>query len=114
MEPFRGPRPTCTRCGSPNPDHYNPSGDLVCRACAALPALDAQIEQGRRSGKVGAGVAIAGGVALLALTLAWGIPELGGYGQGQRLTARLVGLGVGLGIGMIVAGARNLRIYDSK
>jgi hypothetical protein len=114
MEPFRAPRPTCKRCGAPNPDHYNPSGDLVCRACAALPALDAQIAQGRRSGKAGAWVALLGGVALTFVTLAWGIAELGSHGYGKRLTARLIGLGVGLGIVLIAAGVRNLRIYGSK
>lgn len=114
MEPFRAPRPTCARCGGANPDHYSASGDLVCRGCAALPALNAQLEQGRRSGVAGAWAALVGGVALLFVTLAWGIPALGGYGSGKRFTARLVGLGVGLGIVLIVAGVRNLRIYGSK
>ncbi len=114
MEPFRAPRPTCARCGAPNPDLYSASGDLVCRACAALPALDAQLDQGRRSGRAGSIAAIVAGATILVLTLFWGIPELTGPGFGKRLTARLVGLGLGLGLVLIVSGTRNLRIYASK
>jgi hypothetical protein len=114
MEPFRAPRPTCARCGAASPDHYSASGDLVCRACAALPALNARLEEGRRSGKAGAWAALVGGVALLLMTCAWGFPELAGPGIGKRVTARLVGLGIGLGLVLIVAGVRNLRIYGSK
>ncbi|APR83418.1 Hypothetical protein A7982_08767 [Minicystis rosea] len=113
MEPFRAPRPTCARCAAPNPDHLSPSGDLVCRACAVLPALDARMAQGKREGKAGAIAAVVIGIMLIVGTLALGIPSLSGPGYGKRFNARLIGLGLGLGIVALVAGVRNLRLYKS-
>jgi hypothetical protein len=87
---------------------------MVCRACAVLPALDAQLAKGRREGTAGSIVALVLGIMLLIGTLAWGLPALGGSGYGRKGTARLVGLGCGLGLVLIIAAVRNLRIYGSK
>lgn len=55
-----------------------------------------------------------GGLLLLLVTLAWGIPQLIGSEYGTKATAKIVGLGLGIGIVLIAAGVRDLRLYRLK
>jgi hypothetical protein len=115
MEPFRSPPPACTRCGAPRPDHLSPQGDLVCRACAVLPAAEAQLAQGRRAGLTGAIIGLVFGVLLVAGSLAWALPILAGSGRHyeMRFVSRALGVGLGLGIAAIVVSWRNYRTFTA-
>jgi hypothetical protein len=114
MDPPVTPESKCARCGAPRADLYNPQGDLVCRGCAALPAAEAQLAQGRRAGFSGAVFGLFLGAVILVGTVGWAFPLLSGASSRYegRLVARVLGLGLALGIGLLVVSWRNLRTFS--
>lgn len=84
----------------------------MCRACAVLPAAEAQLAQGQKAGLASAVAGLVFGALLVVGTLWWGIPMFAGSSRYEgRFIGRLVGLGLGLGLVALIVSWRNFQIY---
>jgi len=102
----------CAQCGAPNADTYTPSGELVCRSCAArvtVSAANAQMSAGKRGGRIGSVISMSIGLFILAAcAFVWTRP--GAFEeamQSGKLGKMLFASGPLLGTALLVNGARN-------
>jgi hypothetical protein len=103
---------TCTQCGAATADTYTPSGDLVCRSCAArvtVSAANAQMSAGKRGGRIGSVISVTLGLVILAAcAFVWSRP--GAFDEAMhsgKFGKMLFASGPLLGVALVVNGARN-------
>ena len=103
---------TCAQCGAPTADTYTPSGDLVCRSCAArgtVNAANAQMSAGKRGGRIGSVISMSIGIVILAgCAFVWTRPGAFDEAMHSGKFGKLMFMsGPALGIALLVNGARN-------
>lgn len=103
---------SCAQCGAPSADTYTPSGELVCRSCAArvtVSAANEQMSAGKRGGRIGSVISMTIGIVILAgCAFLWTRP--GAFDEAMhsgKFGKMLFASGPLLGVALLVNGARN-------